>query len=572
MKIRLALFALLAFASSALADSQTTRLNFTDDGAKSCAAASYSVYREGGVIKQCVNGVETTLGSGGGSPITVDLGDDGGDDTTDLSEIATTGTCGSAFTVVGDKLTMDCDEFPGSGGGITGTLTDGRVTLSSGTGTVTDDSALTFDRTNNRLSLTGATSAADDSAYMLQLSGTLPASPSGTGVRGVGFDITSAGSAAASQFAVRSQLLPGYTGNQATAAFHGLNDALGTGADLRLSTTDEGPDVNHAVAGTAGSTGSPGSGIKVGIRGIARRSTTANVGAYGKADNAVDGSNIGVLGNASASTEATGLKNVGVLGTLASSFPTENVSAAGYFDGGTLADETSLIAKFRGTMPSAPAAQAFGVLFDVTANGSASQTNEAVRVNYGAGYTGSSLSRAMSVIQSNSSTGATTGLNALGGFNGNVAISTTAFKGGTGAAGYSWGFIGEGRDSTGLNVGVHGKAADNEAGTNVGVLGNAANSTEGTDLINVAGAFTMRSALPAVNTSVALLADNGAVAAPIFNAYDNGTLVFSITDGGGITTTGGATGQSGTFTIRDGGGAADCNLVFVNGILDSSTC
>lgn len=68
MKLRLALLATITFAGSALAiDSQTSRLNFTDDSAKSCAVASYSVYREAGVIKQCANGVETEIGADGGA-------------------------------------------------------------------------------------------------------------------------------------------------------------------------------------------------------------------------------------------------------------------------------------------------------------------------------------------------------------------------------------------------------------------------------------------------------------------------------------------------------------------------
>lgn len=43
-------------------------------------------------------------------------------------------------------------------GGVTGALTDGRVTLSSGPAAVTDSANLVFDRTNNRLTITGTVS------------------------------------------------------------------------------------------------------------------------------------------------------------------------------------------------------------------------------------------------------------------------------------------------------------------------------------------------------------------------------------------------------------------------------
>jgi hypothetical protein len=48
---------------------------------------------------------------GGGSAITLDLGDDGGDDSTDLTEIATSGDTNSIFTMpISDKLLIDASQ------------------------------------------------------------------------------------------------------------------------------------------------------------------------------------------------------------------------------------------------------------------------------------------------------------------------------------------------------------------------------------------------------------------------------------------------------------------------------
>src|SRR5688572_16152627 len=350
----------------------------------------------------------------------------------------------------------------GGGGGITGSLTDGRVTLSSGAASVTDDSALTFDRTNNRLAITGATTATDNTAWMFGVTGTLPPTPSTT-VRGVGFDITSAGSASLQHFAFQSQLLAGYTGNQVTAAIHARNLALGTGATLNLGVTGASPDANHGGGFTVDSGGSTTTGINLGMRGIARYSTTANVGAIGKADSAVAGSNIGVLGNASASTEATDVKDIGVLGTLATTLPNENRSAAGYFDGGTLTDATTHVMRLRGTFPASPSAGADAVPMDFTTAGSASQQQRGIVANMLAGYTGSSGTASGVFVNSAAGTGTTLNLGSSASTNHTANLGTRGLTNGS-TGGVNIGNVGQAQSSTARNVGVFGGAAGTAAG------------------------------------------------------------------------------------------------------------
>lgn len=66
-----------------------------------------------GSFAQRVNGAWQCSGGGSGSAITVDLGDDGGNDTTALSEIAPTNDTNGIFAVTGTKLGIDVsDDWP----------------------------------------------------------------------------------------------------------------------------------------------------------------------------------------------------------------------------------------------------------------------------------------------------------------------------------------------------------------------------------------------------------------------------------------------------------------------------
>lgn len=87
-----------------------------------------------------------------------------------------------------------------------------------------------------------------------------------------------------------------------------------------------------------------------------------------------------------------------------------------------------------------------------------------------------------------------------------------------------------------LNIGVLAKSttAKNSA-SNVGVLSVALNT--GSSPVQVAGYFGLVNATPTL-TSAALIADNGGTTSSIFEAWDNGTVTFTIADAGAVTATG----------------------------------
>lgn len=201
----------------------------------------------------------------------------------------------------------------------------------------------------------------------------------------------------------------------------------------------------------------------------------------------------------------------------------------------TAADDATNMAQLSGTLPTIPTTGVHGGKLTVTSAGSAAQSQSGIRIDLLAGYTGSSFTA--SVIGSNqvAGTAATLGLNSTFTTVGNFGL---LFDSQATTAGHNHGVKGEGLNSTSLNSGLFGKAADNVAGTNIGVLGNAANSTEATDLKNVPGFFTLRSALPVENLSMALGADNGATTDDMARFYDDGTVTFRFQDGGKFTSAG----------------------------------
>lgn len=140
--------------------------------------------------------------------------------------------------------------------------------------------------------------------------------------------------------------------------------------------------------------------------------------------------------------------------------------------------------------------------------------------------------------------------------------------------GINGGFVGYAASGS-SNYGVVGRTDGNDANINVGVAG-VSLANGGTML---GGYFQLGTATPTL-TSAALMCDNGAQAIPIFIARDNGTVVLSIYDGGGIgqetaTTTPGiyrlsqkggtaiTTGDVGTFTAT-WGASATCSAVSGN--------
>jgi hypothetical protein len=403
------------------------------------------------------------------------------------------------------------------GGGITGTLTSGRIPVASGASTVVDTANFTFDATNFRQRIQNATTATDNSLNMWQLSGSLPSSPSAS-VYGAFAEITSTGSAAQAQLAQVATLLSGYTGSSSTLAVFGNNQAAGTGATLNLASS------TGAVGniGVSGSATAAGAGNTYAVLGNAGGSTGSAIGGYFKSGAAVAGNNIGVLGSAGSSTEATDLKNVGVYGTLNTSLLTGvNGSFAGLFDSGTLPNASSQVIRAQGTLPASPASGAIGIAYFITSAGSASQFQIAENASLNAGYTGSSATYAFAGDNAALGTGTNLQLNSSGS-DPSVNVGTRGYALGAGT-GTKVGIAGFGTDSSGTNVGGYGRATGTAAGTNIGMLGNAANSTEGTDLKNVAGYFTLHSALvTASNISAALIADGAG--SDILRGYNAATL------------------------------------------------
>lgn len=218
----------------------------------------------------------------------------------------------------------------GAGGGITGTLTSGRITVASGSSTVADTANFTFDTTNFRQRIQNATTASDNATNMLQLSGTMPTSPSTT-VSAVNFDISSAGSTSQASNALRVNYTSGYTGSSGTRAATINNGVAGTGNTLNLNSST-GPTANSAVQIVSNGAGA---GLNIGLAADASGTSALQViGVLGKANDANAHPNIGVLGNAANSTEGTNLKNVAVYATLHSALVTgSNISAAIISDG-----------------------------------------------------------------------------------------------------------------------------------------------------------------------------------------------------------------------------------------------
>lgn len=143
----------------------------------------------------------------------------------------------------------------------------------------------------------------DNSLNFVKVTGTLPSATS-TVVHGVNISITSAGSAANSQFGANISFLGGYTGTGATRGLNVANSAAGTATDIvgnRLG--------NFGIIGVAnGDT----AGFNAGVVGLG---TNANTSGTGKAFGVVGLANtpsagvaqqIGVMGIGRSSTSNTG--------------------------------------------------------------------------------------------------------------------------------------------------------------------------------------------------------------------------------------------------------------------------
>lgn len=196
--------------------------------------------------------------------------------------------------------------------------------------------------------------------------------------------------------------------------------------------------------------------------------------------------------------------------------------------GGTLGDQKYAL-RVTATMPATPTAMQNGIYFDITGSGTAAQTSIATRIDYKAGYTGSSGTRALLLTNANAGTGNNLQLSVAGtsptsntGITAIVNPTTTGLNIGTASL----------AENGNLNIGLFGRAtiAKNSA-TNIGVSGFALNT--GTSPIQIGGYFGLQNATPTFE-SAALIADNGAQTSPIFLGRDNGSTVFGIYDGGGV--------------------------------------
>ncbi len=198
--------------------------------------------------------------------------------------------------------------------------------------------------------------------------------------------------------------------------------------------------------------------------------------------------------------------------------------------GGTLADQAQVLS-ITATQPASPTGAQNAITWDITSAGSASQTNQAWRLNYAAGYTGSSRTVAARLSNAVAGTGSNLVNDAGAGPIGNIGV----WGDGSGStSGLNIGGVGYAEAGT-KSVGLIGVAtlAKNSA-TNIGVVGVGLNT--GTSPVQIGGFFSLlQQTTPSV--SAALIADNGSQTDAIFLARDNGSTVFTIADGGNVTAT-----------------------------------
>lgn len=173
-----------------------------------------------------------------------------------------------------------------------------------------------------------------------------------------------------------------------------------------------------------------------------------------------------------------------------------------------------------GTFPTTPVAAITAVNFNITTAGSQSFNQSGINVSLNAGYTGSSATVALTFGNSAAGTGANY-------FTETANVGVGGITNGSTASGHNVGGWFNARNGLN-NVGVFGRAiVATNAALNIAVFGAAAAGTN-----NVAGYFGLHTSIPTIAATAALMCDNGSVAADIFVARDNGTVVANIPDGG----------------------------------------
>lgn len=214
--------------------------------------------------------------------------------------------------------------------------------------------------------------------------------------------------------------------------------------------------------------------------------------------------------------------------------------------GGTLTDQATALT-LTATQPAVIANTQSAVKMLVTSAGSSAFNNVGLNVQYLAGYTGSNATYAIS--GSNIALG--TGTTLIPASGSNASLTNAGVIGGSAqnTVGYNAGLVGYGTDGA-VNSGVLGlsQVAKN-SGTNIGGTFSAVNTGSSPVQIGVFASLNQIS-VPAV--SAALIADNGAQTSPILLLRDNASTVFTVADGGAVTSTSTIQGTQLTSTIATG--------------------
>jgi len=187
-----------------------------------------------------------------------------------------------------------------------------------------------------------------------------------------------------------------------------------------------------------------------------------------------------------------------------------------------------------GTLASVNTAGASGVRMEITGAGTSNQLQNAFTIQLLAGYTGASQTRALNTQNLSAGTGATyAGSSAGNGYrvnNGNFS-NTNLTQGAT--SGINVGSTNVAGQSSTANYGAWNAATatGNSPALSVGTASFALNATT-----SCAGYFGLQDNGTSAPTfaNAALIADNGATTSDIFVARDNGSVIFTIKDGGVI--------------------------------------
>lgn len=186
----------------------------------------------------------------------------------------------------------------------------------------------------------------------------------------------------------------------------------------------------------------------------------------------------------------------------------------------------------QGTLPSAPSVTVEGVVFDITGTGSTAQDQRGLSVYLEDGYTG--IRGNFAGFFANFTTGAA-GITPI--VNGRATFGSRSLAQ-FNTAGTNVGTMGTAGNGL-TNISVLGANILNSAanGVHIGVAGVTFNSASGTP-IRIGGYFRINTAgadIPAQTVNAGLIADNGGTTDAIALFRDNGTLVWSIPDGGTLT-------------------------------------